>query len=68
MEKVCSDDHDPVIITRKGERAVVMMSREDYKALRVTAFLLRAPKLAKRLLEFIAELESVGGRQRKLAE
>jgi len=67
MDKVC-DDHDPVIITRKGERAVVMMSLEDYEALEETAFLLRAPKNARRLLESVAELESGGGREGKLAE
>jgi len=67
MDKVC-DNHDPVIITRKGERAVVMMSLEDYEALEETAFLLRAPKSARRLLESVAELESGGGCEGKLAE
>ncbi len=32
MEQVCAD-HAPVIITRKGEQPVVMMSMEDYRAL-----------------------------------
>ena len=55
MEKVC-DDHAPVIITRKNERSVVMISLEDYQALEETAYLLRSPKNARRLLESIAEL------------
>ncbi|MFV1997636.1 MAG: type II toxin-antitoxin system Phd/YefM family antitoxin, partial [Acidiferrobacterales bacterium] len=29
MEKVC-DDHEPIVITRKSEGAVVMLSLEDY--------------------------------------
>ena len=67
MEKVC-DDHAPVIITRKNQRAVVMLSFEDYQALEETAYLLRSPKNARRLLDSIAELESGGGKQRELLE
>ncbi|RLA41736.1 MAG: type II toxin-antitoxin system prevent-host-death family antitoxin, partial [Gammaproteobacteria bacterium] len=32
MEKVCMD-HAPIIITRKSESPVVMMSLEDYQAM-----------------------------------
>ena len=32
MDKVCND-HDPVIITRNRDQAVVMMSLEDYSSL-----------------------------------
>jgi len=32
MQKVCAD-HAPVIITRKNEAAVVIMSLEDYQAM-----------------------------------
>jgi antitoxin YefM len=67
MEKVC-DDHAPIIITRKNQRAVVMISLEDYQALEETAYLLRSPKNARRLLESIAELESGGGTERELME
>jgi antitoxin YefM len=67
MEKVC-DDHAPVIITRKQQRSVVMISLEDYQALAETAYLLRSPKNARRLLESIAELESGGGKERGLLE
>lgn len=44
------------------------MSLEDFKALEETAYLLRAPKNAKRLLEAIANLESDQGKGRRLAE
>jgi antitoxin YefM len=67
MEQVC-DDHAPVVITRKGQGAVVMMSMDDYQALEETAYLLRSPKNVKRLLESIAELESGKGKERVLSE
>ncbi len=67
MEKVC-DDHAPVIITRKAARPVVMMSLDDYEALEETAYLLRSPKNARRLLESIMQLEAGKGTERELAE
>ena len=67
MDKVC-DDHDAVIITRKGEQSVVMMSLEDYKALEETAYLLRSPKNARRLLEAVIELENGNGKERELLD
>jgi antitoxin YefM len=67
MDKVC-DDHTPIIITRKNQRSVVMMSLEDYESLEETAYLLRSPRNARRLLESIAELESGGGTERELSE
>lgn len=67
MAKVC-DDHTPVIITRKSVQPVVMMSLEDYTSLEETAYLLRSPNNARRLLESIAELESGKGTEQELAE
>lgn len=67
MNRVC-DDHEPIIITRNAEQAVVMMSLEDFKALEETAYLLRSPRNARRLLESIAALESGKGEVRSLAE
>ncbi len=67
MNRVC-DDHEPIIITRNGEQAVVMMSLDDFNSLEETAYLSRSPKNAKRLLESIAELEAGGGVARRLAE
>lgn len=45
-----NDDHTPVEITSKGGDAV-LMSRADYDALEETAYLLRVPANAKRLVE-----------------
>jgi antitoxin YefM len=67
LDQVC-DDHAPILITRRNKRSVVMMSLEDYQALEETAYLLRSPKNAKRLLESILELEKGGGTMRELAE
>ena len=67
MERVC-DDHSPIIITRRSERPVVMISLEDYQSIEETAYLLRSPKNARRLLESMAELQGGGGTDRALAE
>ena len=67
MDRVC-EDHEPVIITRNRDQAVVMISLEDYKAMEETAYLLRSPANASRLLESIAELERGRGQVRELSE
>lgn len=67
MEKVCND-HAPVIITRKSEAPVVMVSLEDYQAMEETAYLLRSPANARHLLESISELEAGKGTKRDLLE
>jgi antitoxin YefM len=67
VDRVC-DDHKPLIITRNGERAVVMLSLEDYKALEETAYLLRSPANARRVLNSIAQLQAARGTLRTLAE
>ena len=67
MGRVC-EDHVPVVITRQKEPSVVMMSLEDYEALEETAYLLRSPANARRLLKSIEALESGKGKRRKLAE
>ena len=67
MKKVC-EDHEPVIITMQKKESVVMLSLEDFRALEETAYLLRVPKNARRLLESIAELEHRDGKDRTLAE
>lgn len=66
MDRVC-ENHEPVIITR-NEQSVVMMSLEDYNSIEETAYLLRSPKNAMRLLESIAEIEGGKGKVRKLLE
>lgn len=60
MDKVC-EDRAPIIITRKRDQAVVMLSLEDYEALQETAYLLQSPANAKRLLASIESLEAGQG-------
>ena len=67
MEKVC-EDHAAVIITCKNQGSVVMMSLEDYQALEETAYLLRSPRNARRLLESIVELAAGSGSEWELLE
>lgn len=67
MEQVC-EDHFPVIITRKANDSVVIMSLEDYTALEETAYLLRSPKNTRRLIESIAQLGDEKGTERNLIE
>ena len=67
MDRVC-DDHEALIITRNGEQAVVMLSLEDYQSLEETAYLLRNPSNAKRLLSATTQLSGGKGVERKLVK
>lgn len=62
------EDREEVVITRAGHEPVVMVSLDDYQALKETAYLLRSPENARRLLTAIDRLESGGGTVRDLAE
>jgi antitoxin YefM len=66
MDRVC-EDHEPIIITRNGEQSVVMVSLEDYKSLEETAYLLRSPANARRLLAAVSQLAAGQGTPRELA-
>jgi antitoxin YefM len=65
MDKVCSE-HAPVVITRNRDQSVVMLSLEDYESLEETAYLLRSPANARRLLDAIHALETGNGVTRKI--
>ena len=65
MDKVCTD-HAPVVITRNRDQSVVMLSLDDYESLEETAYLLRSPANAKRLIEAIHALESGQGVARQI--
>ena len=67
MKKVC-DDHAPIIVTRKNNEAVILMSLEDYEALTETAYLMQSPKNAKRLIDSIEELNTGKGYERDIIE
>ena len=67
IDKVCAD-HDPIIITKKSQQSVVMISLQDYESLEETAYLLKSPKNALRLLESIKTLDGGRGTERELIE
>ena len=67
IEQVC-EDHNPVIITKKRDQAVIMISLEDYESLQETAYLLRSPTNAKRLREAVEQLRAGGGKEHALPE
>ena len=67
MDRVCND-HESLIITRNGQQSVVMLSLEDYQALEETAYLLRNPANAKRLLTATEQLRSGKGVARALVK
>jgi len=60
------DDREEVVITRAGHDPVVIVSLEDYESLKETAYLLRSPENARRLLASIDRLEAGGGAQHEL--
>ena len=65
INKVC-EDHAPVVITRNRDQAVVMLSLAEYEALQETAYLLRSPANAKRLLGAMDALKRGKGVRRKI--
>lgn len=67
MNKV-SDDRAPILITRQNGNPVVMMSLQDFNALEETAYLMRSPQNAKRLLESVEQLAATGGQTQTLID
>ncbi|GAA4913518.1 hypothetical protein GCM10023405_40320 [Streptomonospora salina] len=62
------DDREEVVVTRAGHEPVVMVALSEYEALRETAYLLRSPENARRLVSAIEELEAGRGIERGLDE
>lgn len=63
-----TDDREEVVITRAGHEPVVMVALDDYQSLKETAYLLRSPENARRLLTSIERLERGRGAAHDLAE
>lgn len=62
------EDREEVIITRAGHEPVVIVSLDDYESLKETAYLLRSPENARRLLASIDRLEAGRGNVHDLVE
>jgi len=65
INRVCEDD-SPVMITRNRDQAVVMLSLAEYESLQETAYLLRSPANAKRLITAVDALNRGKGVTRRL--
>jgi antitoxin YefM len=63
-----TDDREEVVITRAGHDPVVIVSLADYESLRETAYLMRSPANARRLLDAMERLEAGEGQTRELVE
>ena len=62
------DDREEIVITRAGHESVVMVALDDYESLKETAYLLRNPANARRLLNSIERLEHGRGTTHDLFE
>ena len=62
------NDREEVIITRAGHEPVVVVSLEDYESLKETAYLMRSPANARRLLDAMERLEAGRGVAHDLVE
>jgi antitoxin YefM len=67
MKEICAN-HLGIIVTRKNNESVVILSLEDYRALEETAYLLRSPKNAKRLLDSMEDIEKGNFVEKELIE
>ncbi|WP_042959259.1 YoeB-YefM toxin-antitoxin system antitoxin YefM [Erwinia tasmaniensis] len=62
------EDRSPVLITRQNGESCVLMSLEEYNSLEETAYLLRSPKNARRLIDSVESLQSGKGVERDIIE
>ncbi len=62
------NNREEAVITRSGHEPVVIVSLADYESLRESAYLMRSPANARRLLDSIERLEAGQGRQHDLIE
>jgi antitoxin YefM len=63
-----TNDREEVVITRAGHDPVVIVSLEDYESLKETAYLMRSPANARRLLDAMERLEADRGEVHDLLE
>ncbi|WP_435929442.1 YoeB-YefM toxin-antitoxin system antitoxin YefM [Dryocola sp. BD613] len=62
------EDHAPILITRQNGESCVLMSLEEYNSLEETAYLLRSPANAKRLMSSIENLKAGNGKEKDIIE
>jgi antitoxin YefM len=62
------NDREEVVITRAGHESVVIVSLADFESLRETAYLMRSPANARRLLDAMERLEADAGEVHDLVD
>ena len=62
------NDREEVVITRAGHDPVVIVSLADFESLRETAYLMRSPTNARRLLDAMERLEGGQGQAHDLLD
>jgi antitoxin YefM len=63
-----ADDHEVVIVRRRGARDVAMVPAEELAGLMETAHLLRSPRNAQRLMEALRDARRGKGRRMSLEQ
>ena len=67
IDKV-NEDHAPIIITRQKGKSAVLISLDDFNAYEETAYLMRNPNNAQRLLKGIQDVGSNSHTEKELLE
>ncbi len=67
LDKV-EEDHDELVVTRKGRQPVVVMSLADFESWKETLYVMASPANAERLRKSIAQLDAGKGIERQLIE
>lgn len=62
------EDRTPILITRQNGESCVLMSLDEYNALEETAYLMRSPRNARRLMDSIESLKDGQGIERDIIE
>ena len=57
MDTACNN-HEPILITRRKNESVVLLSLEDYESLMESEYLLSSPANAARLMQSMHEAQS----------
>lgn len=63
-----TNDREAVVVTRSGHEPVVIVSQADYDSLVETAYLMRSPANARKLLDAMERLENRQGHEHELLD
>lgn len=63
-----AETHEPYVITANKQKKAVLLSYDDYRALEETAYLLRNPVMANRLIEAVTDVKAGNVQQHGLID